>query len=177
MADKDRILGVDIGSISVSVVEMTPDREITGSAYAVHCGRIEETLERILHDFNLAALRGIAATSSSPAIIRGAVAYDSRVSIITASKHLHPEARSLLVVGGEKFGLVLFDENGEYLNYRSNTSCAAGTGSFLDQQAVRLNLSGIREFDDLAFRNRGKMPKIASRCAVFAKTDLIHAQQ
>ena len=80
-------------------------------------------------------------------------------------------------MGGEKFGLVLFDENDKYRKFKSNSSCAAGTGSFLDQQARRLNLKNISEFGDLAKTNKGDFPKIASRCSVFAKTDLIHAQQ
>jgi activator of 2-hydroxyglutaryl-CoA dehydratase len=177
MAEKNRILGIDIGSISISIVEMTPGKEITCSAYEFHNGRIPETLERMLSGFGLASVRGIAATSATPDILRNAEICDMRVSFITAAKHFHAGAGSILIVGGEKFGLVLFDENGEYRNYRSNTSCAAGTGSFLDQQASRLNLSGIREFSERAFNNKGKIPKIASRCAVFAKTDLIHAQQ
>ena len=80
-------------------------------------------------------------------------------------------------MGGEKFGLIRFDEDGHYLNFKSNTPCAAGTGSFLDQQANRLNLSGIANLSRMAFNNRGPVPKIATRCAVFAKTDLAHAQQ
>ena len=99
------------------------------------------------------------------------------MAYITAARHLHPGVRSLLIIGAEKFGLVTFDENGEYSNYKSNSSCAAGTGNFLDQQAERLNLENIREFSRIAYDNKGNIPLIASRCAVFAKTDLIHAQQ
>jgi predicted CoA-substrate-specific enzyme activase len=177
MADKNKILGIDIGSISASVVGMTPEGEISSCDYAIHSGRIEETLTRMLQKHDLTPVIGIAATSSTPPVVKSDAVYDSRVSAITASKRLHPDARSILIVGGEKFGLVLFDDQGRYLNYRANTSCAAGTGSFLDQQASRLGLTGIEEIDEMALRNRGKMPKIASRCAVFAKTDLIHAQQ
>jgi hypothetical protein len=57
------------------------------------------------------------------------------------------------------------------------TSCAAGTGSFLDQQARRLNLQTAEALSRRAICNRGNIPKIATRCAVFAKTDLVHAQQ
>ncbi|MGD2122476.1 MAG: acyl-CoA dehydratase activase, partial [Gemmatimonadota bacterium] len=64
-----------------------------------------------------------------------------------------------------------------YLSYKANSLCAAGTGSFLDQQANRLNLSGVQDLTDLALANQDPPPKIASRCAVFAKTDLVHAQQ
>jgi len=83
----------------------------------------------------------------------------------------------ILLVGGEKFGLIQFDADGNYLHFKANTSCAAGTGSFLDQQAARLNLAGIEQLSEIAFKNTGVIPKIASRCAVFAKTDLVHAQQ
>ncbi len=177
MADKTNVLGIDIGSISISLAVVDRDRTIGATAYAFHRGKIAETLHELLSGFDLPSIGGIAATSSSPEIIAGAAVYDSRVSVIRAAKHLHDRVGSILIVGGEKFGLVLFDGEGEYLNYRSNTSCAAGTGSFLDQQATRLGLSGIHEFSELAFRNSGSVPKIASRCAVFAKTDLIHAQQ
>jgi predicted CoA-substrate-specific enzyme activase len=177
MADTHTVIGIDIGSISISIAELDCAGTARNTAYGFHRGRIGETLAELLSGFDLLRCCGVALTSSSPRLVKGAACYDGRVSVITAAKRLHGRFGSILIVGGEKFGLALFDENGEYLNYRSNTSCAAGTGSFLDQQAARLNLSGIREFSERAYRNEGPVPKIASRCAVFAKTDLIHAQQ
>ena len=56
-----------------------------------------------------------------------------------------------------------------------NTLCAAGTGSFLDQQASRLGLT-IEEFGELALKSTNP-PRIAGRCSVFAKSDMIHLQQ
>ncbi len=56
-----------------------------------------------------------------------------------------------------------------------NTVCAAGTGSFLDQQAYRLGIP-IESFGEYALRAR-KPVKIASRCTVFAESDMIHKQQ
>ncbi len=73
--------------------------------------------------------------------------------------------------------LIQFDDEGHYDFTKLNSSCAAGTGSFLDQQSSRLNLAGIQDFCKKALQNEGDIPDIASRCAVFAKTDLIHAQQ
>lgn len=177
MPNKNKILGIDIGSISIALAEIDNNKEIIRTAYALHEGSPAEKLKKLLGDFDLANIAGIAATSSTPAILKDAAVYDSRISFITAAKCLNKKVGSILIVGAEKFGIVLFDENGQYRNYRSNTSCAAGTGSFLDQQAARLNLSGIEEFSEIAFSNSGSTPKIASRCAVFAKTDLIHAQQ
>lgn len=171
------ILGIDIGSVSISVVEMNLEREVVKTAYEFHHGNIIETLKKILNDYDLSRICGIASTSSTPSIIKLSGQYDNRISIITAARHFHEKVGAILIVGGERFGLITFDEHGNYRNFKSNSSCATGTGSFLDQQARRLNLSGIEELSRIAFDNKGIIPKIATRCAVFAKTDLAHAQQ
>ncbi len=171
------ILGIDIGSVSVSVVEMTPEKEIVKTAYEFHHGNLIENLKKILSRFDLKGICAIASTSSTPSIIQTNSQYDNRIAVIEAARHFHEKIGAILIVGGERFGLIRFDRNGDYLNFKSNTSCAAGTGSFLDQQAQRLNLRGIAELGEIAFNNRGILPRIATRCAVFAKTDLVHAQQ
>ncbi len=177
MSRSKNTLGIDIGSIALSLVELSPQKEILKTAYSFHNGNIESALTEHLEQFSLADIDSIALTSPGGAIIKNAHVFDSRIAFISSAKHFHKTVGSILIVGAEKFGVILFDENGEYLNYRSNSSCAAGTGSFLDQQAKRLNLSGIEEFAEISYNNKGVVPKIASRCAVFAKTDLIHAQQ
>ena len=171
------ILGIDIGSVSVSVVEVSPTKEILKTAYKVHHGKPAKLLKNILNEIGRIEAYKIASTSSTPSIIKTDKHYDNMVSVIYAARHFHHKIGSILIVGGEKFGIIHFNEKGEYINYRTNTSCAAGTGSFLDQQAQRLNLTSIEELSEIAFKNSGSMPKIASRCAVFAKTDLVHAQQ
>ena len=61
-------------------------------------------------------------------------------------------------------------------DFSMNTMCAAGTGSFLDQQATRLGVAIEKEFGELALKSKNP-PRIAGRCSVFAKTDMIHLQQ
>ena len=177
MRSHPNILGIDIGSVSIAVVEITSHKQIVQSAYEFHRGDTAAKLKNILTGFNLKTIGGIAATASTPAILKVNRQYDNRLSVIAAAHHFHDNVGSILLVGGEKFGLIRFDKDGHYLNFRSNTPCAAGTGSFLDQQANRLNLGGIAELSRMAFNNKGAIPKIATRCAVFAKTDLAHAQQ
>src|SRR5208283_5336911 len=58
----------------------------------------------------------------------------------------------------------------------SNSLCAAGTGLFLEQQASRLGIN-LEEFSRLALKHSGNPPRVAARCSVFAKSDLIHLQQ
>jgi len=171
------ILGIDIGSVSICIAEISPGKELVGKAYGFHQGAIVDTLKNMLDDFNLSEIGAVAATTSTPSILKLDGKYDNRVSIIAACRNFHEEIGSILLVGGEKFGLIQFDTNGNYLHFKANTSCAAGTGSFLDQQAARLNLADIEQLSEIAFTNTGVIPKIASRCAVFAKTDLVHAQQ
>ncbi len=174
---KENYLGIDIGSVAIGIALVDDHNRIIHSSYTFHKGRITENLLQLLSEINVDNLKSIGFTSSSPSIFRYGKPVDSRISFITAAKFFHPEVQSLLIIGAEKFGLVTFNKIGEYQNFKSNTSCAAGTGNFLDQQAERLNLADIVEFSKIAWENKGDFPKIASRCAVFAKTDLIHAQQ
>ncbi len=174
---KNSFLGIDVGSVAVSVALTDEHNGVWHTGYAFHQGQIAGTLLSLLGEIDINSIKAIGYTSSSQSLIRKGKPVDARVAYITSAKHFHPEVRSLLIIGAEKYGLVTFDNNGEYSNYKSNTSCAAGTGNFLDQQAERLNLNSIQEFSKMAYGNKGNFPLIASRCAVFAKTDLIHAQQ
>jgi predicted CoA-substrate-specific enzyme activase len=170
-------LGIDVGSVAVSVVEITPDYEMVMARYQLHHGKIAMTIGTLLEGLPLSHISRVGATSSTPYFVKTMKNYDNQVCLITALQQLHSNAGALLNIGGEKFSLLVFDENGTYRNGKTNSSCAAGTGSFLDQQASRLNLERIEDLGTIASANTGEIPKIASRCAVFAKTDLIHAQQ
>lgn len=177
MIKESNILGVDIGSVSISLAEITPDKQIWKTSYEFHHGMIREALSHMLEKYDLTGICGIAATSSTPLLIKVNQQYDNRIAVMKACDHFHGPVQAILIVGGEKFGLIRFDDKGNYRDFKANTSCAAGTGSFLDQQAGRLGLKNTEALSELAFTNTGAVPLIASRCAVFAKTDLVHAQQ
>ncbi len=174
---KNHYLGIDIGSVAIGIAVIDDDNLIVQSSYTFHKGQIAENLLKSLREVEIGTIKAIGYTTSGPSIINIGLPVDSRIAYITAAKYFHPEMEGLLIIGAEKFGLATFSKKGEYQNFKSNTLCAAGTGNFLDQQAERLNLPNIQEFSRIAWENTGNFPKIASRCAVFAKTDLIHAQQ
>ncbi len=174
---KKVIIGMDAGSVMVSFVEVDLDGTILHSEYRAHGGKPAETLIDILSKTDLSAVAGAAATNSTMDVLDGVKKYDNRLSVIASAKHYFPDMEAVLNVGGEKFFLTSFNEDGSYRSLKSNTSCAAGTGGFLDQQATRLNLAGSAELSKKALSNTGDIPKIASRCSVFAKTDIIHSQQ
>ncbi|MBN1686574.1 MAG: hypothetical protein JW852_07950, partial [Spirochaetales bacterium] len=170
-------LGIDSGSVAVGYVFIDDNARIVHAGYRVHNGDPSGCARRLVAESGITEPVYAATVASSPAFMEGAVRFDDTVCWVTAAKRLHPGLRSLLVIGGERFALIGFDGSGGYRRMKTNTSCAAGTGSFIDQQARRLNLSGGAELSDLAERSKGEAPSIASRCSVFAKTDIIHAQQ
>ena len=93
---------------------------------------------------------------------------------------LHPEVRTVFEIGGEtsRYLRLLPDPGSGRLgivDYSTNGDCAAGTGAFLDQQAGRLQYAVEDIGDIVAGTERGA--QIAGRCSVFAKSDMIHAQQ
>jgi len=91
---------------------------------------------------------------------------------------LHPDIKTVLEMGGDSSKYIILDNSSDttaILDYEVNGDCAAGTGSFIDQQASRL-LYDIEDVGDIVV-TAGKPANIAGRCSVFAKSDMIHAQQ
>ncbi len=172
------ILGIDLGSVSLSIVQMDFSGKIIDHYYCSHKGNLKRALKNAHNAIKSWPVYGIGCVSSSTKLNTDLVwQYNTQVAIIAATRKLCNNAASVLHIGAEKFMLIQFDDGGHYEFTKLNSSCAAGTGSFLDQQAGRLNLPGIEVLCQKALKNKEDIPDIASRCAVFAKTDLIHAQQ
>ncbi|HDQ13505.1 MAG TPA: CoA activase, partial [Sediminispirochaeta sp.] len=171
-----RVIGVDIGSVSIAAVAVDEAGSVLSSDYRFHMGSVESALSESLSALGVGTADALVRTVHSSDVLRGAWRIDDRVAFLKSAVKRFPEIGSLLIVGAETFAIMHFGADGEYKRLRTNSSCAAGTGSFLDQQARRLSLKDSGELSELALRNRGQIPTIASRCAVFAKTDLIHAQ-
>ncbi len=172
------ILGIDVGSVAVHLAAINRDGRVVHTSSVYHHGEVKPTLTQMLDQDIFKTVGYLAKTASTPSFIPAGISIDEQVAIIRSAGHIHSkDVGGILHIGGEKFSLSLFDDMGNYTGTRHNTSCAAGTGSFLDQQAGRLRLSGSEQISALALENTKPRPDIATRCAVFAKTDLIHAQQ
>lgn len=173
----EQFLGIDIGSVSLSYVLINRNNKILQSDYLFHHGDIYGLMAATLAGLDLSCVREVAYNHKAGDFFTSGVSVNEQVSLIEGALFQHTKIGSMFVIGGETFGLILFDEHNRYSRYSVNSSCAAGTGGFLDQQAERLGLSGSAELSRLADSFQGEPPKIATRCAVFAKTDLIHCQQ
>ena len=174
---KGLILGIDAGSVSLSVVAMNAEGELIDQHYRLHQGNIRGALDSLLKGYSQKEVLGLASPSGKTQFTAQVSIYDQQVSLMEAAKFLELHPRSLLHVGAERFYLAELDSQGNYLQTSHSSSCAAGTGAFLDQQAVRLKLNDTAHLSDMALQNSSPIPDIAARCSVFAKTDLIHAQQ
>ncbi len=166
-------LGIDIGSRCLGIV-MLEGSSVTRSHYVEHKGAIAETLLPLLEskEFSNPGLVGL--TGCLPGTGSGAM--DPVLATVEGARLLFPGCRNLLAIGGESFSLILLDAEGRYREHSVNPPCAAGTGSFLEQQANRLGIS-VEALAEKALGFGGKPPLISTRCAVFAKTDIIHAMQ
>ncbi len=93
---------------------------------------------------------------------------------------VHPEVRTIFEMGGENAKVIRLEQTSaeaplRIRDYDTSGDCAAGTGSFIDQQANRMRIS-VEEIGEMVAR-AGSAARIAGRCSVFAKSDMIHAQQ
>jgi predicted CoA-substrate-specific enzyme activase len=176
------LAAIDSGAVSLHLGIYDRSGECLETRTIVHEGRLAERLQALWEELKARGIEEIAATSDLPeALLEDSPLpfqrYDARLALIEGAKSACPGLRTILHVGGERFFLLRFDEQGRYVDLKSNSSCAAGTGGFLDQQARRLSLQDSAELGRRALLSPGDAPRIASRCSVFAKTDLIHAQQ
>ncbi|MFC1901532.1 acyl-CoA dehydratase activase [Chloroflexota bacterium] len=180
-------LGIDIGSVTVKAVVIDDTGNIIESRYIRTRGQPVETalaiLEDILATYSPDRFQAAAATGTGGELIAGLLGVPFVNEIIAqaaGTTRLHPEVKTILEIGGEDSKLIILgEEAGEtaprVADFAINGACAAGTGSFLDQQASRMGIP-IENFGDVALRSE-QPPRVAGRCSVFAKSDMIHLQQ
>ena len=168
-------IGVDIGSVTIGVAVLKND-QLVSKSYRFHHGEIRNTLAEILKSLDFPRAQ-VALTGRGAKIFHQTLQINNVVASVEGVKWASKRIPCyILLVGGENVLLIKLNEDGTYNSHEINTDCASGTGVFLDQQAVRLGLS-IEELAEMAGRFNGVPPSIATRCAVFARTDLVHSQQ
>ena len=186
---KDKLyLGLDLGSISLNTVIIDKDENIIENHYD-HChGQpfliLRKRLTDLLTRYEKEQFDLVAITGSGGKLAIKLIGGQFINEIIAQSKSVskfHPEAKTVIEMGGEDSKLIFMDrekegDNSSLSDFTMNSICAAGTGSFLDQQAKRIGVSIENEFGALALQSKNP-PHIAGRCSVFAKSDMIHLQQ
>ena len=180
----DLFLGIDVGSVSTNLVVIDPEGELYLSPlYLRTQGQPIKAVQQGLSLLNERLTKndrvcGVGTTGSARALAGVLVGADLVKNEITshavAALHAVPDVRTVLEIGGQDSKIIII-KDGSVVDFAMNTVCAAGTGSFLDQQAGRLNLT-IEEFGNTALKAKNPV-RIAGRCTVFAESDMIHKQQ
>ena len=166
-------LGIDIGSTTAKIVLIDKDNNILFEKYERHFSQVREKILEILKDTqNLLSGKSFFVSISGSAGLGLANALNIPfVQEVYATgevvKLLQPDTGTVIELGGED-AKIIFLRGG--LDERMNGSCAGGTGAFIDQMATLLNVTND-EMDSLSL-NYTKIYPIASRCGVFAKTDI-----
>jgi len=178
---------MDIGSVSANTIVLDEQRNLLEEHYTRTKGEPLETalsmLGTVVEKYGADKLGLVAVTGSGGKLIApliGAVFTNEVIAQARAVEVFHPEVRTVIEMGGQDAKLILLTPEGDQgrlriEDFQMNSVCAAGTGSFLDQQAYRLGLT-IEEFGRLALKSKNP-PRVAGRCSVFAKSDMIHLQQ
>jgi len=176
-------LGVDVGSMSTKFALLDEDRRLMTKIYLLTQGKpiemMQQGLKQIKHCLdNGVHIAGVGTTGSARYLAGTLLGADLIKNEITshaiATLQSYPEVKTIIEIGGQDSKIIII-RDGVVTDFGMNTVCAAGTGSFLDHQALRLNMS-ITEFSERALSYRSPA-SIAGRCTVFAESDMIHKQQ
>jgi predicted CoA-substrate-specific enzyme activase len=177
-------LGVDIGSVNAKLALIDENGEVvefdTEKVISSPRAAVSSLIARLGERFNLEDIAAAGVSGSGRAVIPkelGWTEYSSSLAIASGLLHRYADVKTIIQIGGQST-LVIELEDGLKKPWKveSNPLCAAGTGRFLEQQAYRIGIS-MEDFASLALKCKGTPPRIAARCSVFAKTDLIHLQQ
>ena len=166
-------VGIDIGSTTVKVVVLDENNELLFRSYERHYSKTRERAAETLR-----SISGMLAGKDVHMVITGSAGLGvSKASGIDFVQEVYataaavntyvPGTDAVIELGGEDAKIIFF---GGALEERMNGSCAGGTGAFIDQMASLLNVS-IDELDELSLKHE-KIYPIASRCGVFAKSDI-----
>jgi len=181
-------LGIDVGSTSSDIAVLDNAGRMIWADYKRTRGKPAETLlcqlRDLLGQIKVSDIAAAAVTGSAGRFLAGLgnVTFVNEVPAqVAAIGHLYPqiEQATIIEMGGQDSKLIFItrrDGRASVRDFTLNTVCAAGTGSFLDQQAERLGIDIENQFGQLASESEN-VPRMAGRCSVFAKSDMIHLQQ
>ncbi len=177
-------MGVDVGSVSTNIVLLNSASDtIVETMYirtdgqplnAVYNGLQQLVDKKYAND----QILSVGVTGSARTMVGNILGADVVKNEITAHSvaaiNQVPDVRTVIEIGGQDSKLILIN-NGVVTDFAMNTVCAAGTGSFIDQQAFRLKIA-VEELGEHALNSQAPA-RIAGRCTVFAESDMIHKQQ
>ncbi|MBI5559890.1 MAG: CoA activase, partial [Deltaproteobacteria bacterium] len=180
----DVYLGLDIGSTSTNVVLIDKDKRLVSKSYLPTAGRPLEAVRKGLKEVydeagDCVNVIGSGSTGSGRYLIGDFAGADVVRNEITAQAKaaaaIDPAVDTIFEIGGQDSKYIAL-KGGVVVDFEMNKVCAAGTGSFLEEQAERIGINIKGEFSNLALECSSPAP-MGERCTVFIETDMVHHQQ
>ncbi len=173
-------LGVDVGSTTTKYVLIDDSGAVIAKRYIQTRGKpidaVRELLAGLLREHNLAGrISGIATTGSGRYVAADFLNADSVLDEISAhagaAVHIDPTVESIIEIGGQDSKYIHISRMLP-LDFEMNKVCSAGTGSFLEELAAKLDISIIGQFQKMALAARNPVD-LADRCTVFMESELL----
>ena len=177
-------LGLDVGSLSTNVVLIDGEDRVIARRYLPTASRPLEAIQRGLTEIagevgDRVEVRAVGTTGSGRYLTGDFVGADVIQNEITAQATaaiaVDPSVDTIFEIGGQDSKYISVDD-GVVVDFEMNKVCAAGTGSFLEEQAEKLGISIVDQFSDLALGSRSPV-HLGDRCTVFMESDLNSHQQ
>jgi len=174
-------IGLDSGSISTKAVVLSDDGALLAKVYTFTAGKplvaARNVLGRLADIINEADIAAVGVTGSGRKLVGHALGADLVIDEITAQAkgagHGYAKADTVIEIGGQDAKFIRVGEDASVVDFEMNKACAAGTGSFVQEQAVRLGIDLKHDYAKLAMSSKMPLP-FTSRCTVFMESDLVH---
>ncbi len=174
-------LGVDIGSTSTNLVLMNKESEIISYRYLKTLGDPVAAVQKGLKDLqaevgDMVTIIGGAGTTGSGRYLIGKmiggadVIKDEITAQATAAAAIDNTVDTIFEIGGQDSKYISM-HNGVVTDFQMNKICAAGTGSFIEEQLKKFNIPPITEFGDIAIASQNPV-NLGERCTVFIETSI-----
>ena len=174
----DAFLGIDVGSISTNVVAIDENRRLIAKCYLRTAGRPIEAVRKGIEIIGSEVggsvnIKAVGTTGSGRYLIGDFVGADTVINEITAQAtaavDIDNSVDTIFEIGGQDSKYVSL-KDGVVVDFEMNKVCAAGTGSFLEEQAERFDIE-IQDFGDVALRADRPL-RLGERCTVFMETNV-----
>lgn len=180
----EAFLGIDVGSVSTNLALIDPDGNVIHSIYCMTDGRPIEVVRQALKEMAASVedrviIQGVGTTGSGRELIGMLVGADTVKDEITAhktgaihvsQKFVHEPVDTIFEIGGQDAKFISI-RDGVVVDFTLNDACAAGTGSFLEEQANQLGIQIKEEFASLALSSEHPL-KLGERCTVFMEKEM-----
>jgi len=178
MSEKAIYVGVDVGASRTKVAVMNSDKVLMGHAVMKSGTDFEQTADICLvsalemADISRERIKSVISTGYGRKNVSFSNGTKTEIGChAKGAFHYFPTAITVFDIGGQDNKVIRLDDKGRRLNFKMNRKCAAGTGAFLEEMSLRLDIP-LEEMDALA-RKSTSMVELGSYCTVFSATEVL----